>query len=137
MSPGDFVTQIEAAKADWLAISVPSARSVGVGGKGIPLDGAFRELDGIAIWLSWEAGAAWIKKFERTTREPSGKAAAALRRLQEISDRYGVPLWGNVAPIKTAECPDAEQVWLEDFYRRAGFSVGGPPAYFLSYPPRT
>jgi hypothetical protein len=58
-----------------------------------------------------------------------------LRKLQEISERYDVPLRGNVAPLATEECPHPDLNRLIAFYRSAGFSVGKPPIYLLSYPP--
>jgi hypothetical protein len=87
----------------------------------------------MAAWICWKDGAGWIKRFERTTSEPSGSATVVLQKLKEISDRHGVPLRGNVAAIETAECPSVEQERLISFYRRTGFRVG-PPIFLLSYP---
>jgi len=129
-----MIDTLRAAEADWLAVSTASSRPL-LDGKGRAFGDEFREMHGVAVCVKWEAGAGWIKRLERTATAQPGAATALLRNLQEISDRHGVPLLGNVAPLVTEECPAPDLDRLTAFYRRLGFSVGKPPVYMLSYPP--
>jgi hypothetical protein len=95
----DALGALGAAEADWLAMSGPSSRPL-LDGKGRSFGDEFRELDGVAVCVKWEGGAAWIKRLERTAAARPGAATALLRKLQEISNRYNVALLGNVAPLR-------------------------------------
>lgn len=131
-----MISPLRAAEAEWLSISKPSDRPL-LNSRGRPRGERFRETGGVAAWVRWELGAGYILRVERTAAVAEGKGAtkALLRLLIAISNRYDVPLSGNVVCIPTNECPEPDLDRLIALYRGLGFGVSNTPGRVLSYPP--